>query len=223
MRETQVWSLGQEDALKKGMATHSSILKWRIPWTEEPDGLQSMGLQRVRHDCLANIRHFYWSKLSWELFCVTHGPQIGILIKVLLHPESSCSYSPFEVISHTFLLLSQSAGLLYLVCHLGDPKQGLPLFLSFTCGFHLMSGWVSIERSFAILCVYPPLLGLEALRGACKGSQRRSYLQCKLWPQASTSKITSLHTLFLTADLWGYCLYVCVRAQLCPAPCNPMD
>ena len=94
--------------------------------------------------------------------------------------SSSCSYSPFEVISHTFLLLSQSAGLLYLVCHLGDPKQGLPLFLSFTCGFHLMSGWVSIERSFAILCVYPPLLGLEALRGACKGSQRRSYLQCKL-------------------------------------------
>ena len=50
MPETQVWSLGQEDPLEKGMATHSSFLAWRIPWTEESGGLQSMGLQRVRHD-----------------------------------------------------------------------------------------------------------------------------------------------------------------------------
>ena len=49
MWETQVRSLGQED-LEKGMATHSSILAWRIPWTEEPGGLQSMGLQRVEQD-----------------------------------------------------------------------------------------------------------------------------------------------------------------------------
>ena len=47
MQETGVRSLGQEDALEKGMATHSSILAWRIPETEEPGGLQSMGLQRV--------------------------------------------------------------------------------------------------------------------------------------------------------------------------------
>ena len=46
MRETQVRSLSGEDPLKKGMATHSSILDWRIPQTEEPHGLQSMGLQR---------------------------------------------------------------------------------------------------------------------------------------------------------------------------------
>ena len=50
MQETQVLSLGQEDILEKGMATHSSILAWRIPWTEELGGLQSMGLQRVGHD-----------------------------------------------------------------------------------------------------------------------------------------------------------------------------
>ena len=48
--ETQVQSLGQEDPLEKGMATHSSILAWRIPWTEEPGRLQSMGSQRVGHD-----------------------------------------------------------------------------------------------------------------------------------------------------------------------------
>ena len=50
LRETCVWRLGQEDPLEKGMATHSSILAWRIPWTEEPGGLQSMGSQRVGHD-----------------------------------------------------------------------------------------------------------------------------------------------------------------------------
>ena len=50
MQETQVPSLVQEDPLEKGMATHSNILAWRIPWTEEPGGLQSMGSQRVRHD-----------------------------------------------------------------------------------------------------------------------------------------------------------------------------
>ena len=47
MQETQVQSLGQEDLLEKGMTTHSSILAWRIPWTEEPGGLQSMGLRRI--------------------------------------------------------------------------------------------------------------------------------------------------------------------------------
>ena len=48
MKETQVQSMGQEDPLKKEMATHSSILAWRTPWTEEPGELQSMGSQRVQ-------------------------------------------------------------------------------------------------------------------------------------------------------------------------------
>ena len=50
MQETHVRSLGWEDTLEKGMDTHSSILAWRTPWTEEPDGLQSMGIARVGHD-----------------------------------------------------------------------------------------------------------------------------------------------------------------------------
>ena len=50
MQETQVQSLGQEDPLVKEMATHSSILAWRIPWTEESDRLQSMGSKRAGHD-----------------------------------------------------------------------------------------------------------------------------------------------------------------------------
>jgi len=50
VQETRIRSLGQEDPLEKGMATHSRICAWRIPWTEEPDGLQSMGSQRAGHN-----------------------------------------------------------------------------------------------------------------------------------------------------------------------------
>ena len=57
MRETWVRSLGQEDPLEKEMATHSSILAWKIPWTEDPDRLQSMGSQRVRHDWETSLTH----------------------------------------------------------------------------------------------------------------------------------------------------------------------
>ena len=49
-QETQIWSLGQEDPLEKEMATHSSIVAWESPWTEEPSGLQSEELQRVGHE-----------------------------------------------------------------------------------------------------------------------------------------------------------------------------
>ena len=55
MQEIQVLSLGWEDLLEKGVATHSSIFAWRIPWTEAPGGLQSVGLQRLRHD---GVTHF---------------------------------------------------------------------------------------------------------------------------------------------------------------------
>ena len=59
MWETQVQSLGQEDPLEEEMVTHSSILAWRIPWTEKPNGLQTMESQRVRHDRVTNtLVHF---------------------------------------------------------------------------------------------------------------------------------------------------------------------
>ena len=59
MWETWVWSLGQEDPLEKEMATHSSTLAWKIPWTEEPGGLQSMGSQRVGHDWETKLSNFH--------------------------------------------------------------------------------------------------------------------------------------------------------------------
>ena len=77
MRETLVQSLGQEDPLEKGMATHSSILAWKIPWTEEPGGLQSMGLQRVGHDRVTNTdtqgELSDWTAKNTEAYCLTFG------------------------------------------------------------------------------------------------------------------------------------------------------
>ena len=70
MWETWVWSLGWENLLEKGMATHSYILAWRIPWTEEPDGPQSMGSQRVGYDwvtwhaCIENTPVILNTKIS---------------------------------------------------------------------------------------------------------------------------------------------------------------
>ena len=59
MQETWVQSLDQEDPLEEEMETHSSILSWRIPWTEEPGRLQSLGLQKVRHSYVTNTHtHF---------------------------------------------------------------------------------------------------------------------------------------------------------------------
>ena len=63
MQETQVWSLGGEDTLEKRMATHSSMLAWRIPRTEEPGGLQSVGSHRVKRDWATNT-HSHTKKLS---------------------------------------------------------------------------------------------------------------------------------------------------------------
>ena len=60
MQETWVQSLDQEDPLEKEIATHSSILAWEIPWIEEPGGLQSMGLQRMGHDCVTNTSTFFF-------------------------------------------------------------------------------------------------------------------------------------------------------------------
>ena len=65
MQEIWIWSQGWEDPLDKEMATHSSILAWRIPWTEEPGGLQSMGLQRVGHAWVTKCEHIQvWWKHS---------------------------------------------------------------------------------------------------------------------------------------------------------------
>ena len=79
MHETWVRPLGWEDPLEEGMATHSSILAWRIPWTEEPGGLQSMGWQRVRQDWETRHRHtlnIYVKNISAKLLIKTLPNQL---------------------------------------------------------------------------------------------------------------------------------------------------
>ena len=71
MQETQAGSLGREDPLEKEMPTHSSTLAWKIPWMEEPGGLQSMGSQRVGHDSMTSLSLTLWLKMEKEM--VTHS------------------------------------------------------------------------------------------------------------------------------------------------------
>ena len=79
MQETLVWSLGQEDPLDKEMATHSSTLAWRIPWMEKPGGLQSMGSQTVRHNCVTN---FSFSTFLSFTSCGFYLPKLQIIYKM---------------------------------------------------------------------------------------------------------------------------------------------
>ena len=76
--ETQVWSLGREDPLEEGMATHSGILTWRVRWTEEPCALQSMGLQRVGHDwselaCMCLFKYSGWDRGRGDTWAEAQG------------------------------------------------------------------------------------------------------------------------------------------------------
>ena len=82
MRETRVWFLGWEDPLGKEMAIHSSTLAWKIPWTEEPDRLQSKGLQRVGHDWATSLTHcVLWkpchSQLKGQVYSSSPRNQAG--------------------------------------------------------------------------------------------------------------------------------------------------
>ena len=73
MRETRVWFLGWEDPLEKEMAIHSSTLAWKIPWMEEPDRLQSMGSQRVRHDWATSLSLSLSETISRSIHVAANG------------------------------------------------------------------------------------------------------------------------------------------------------
>ena len=104
MWETQVWSLGQEDRLEKGMAAHSSVLSCRNPWTEEPGGLQSMGLQRVRHDWVTNTH-------TQACACAHTHKHRGLLVtatqywNLVLDPPPQCSHQSFWFFSLPLLFV----------------------------------------------------------------------------------------------------------------------
>ena len=87
VQETWVWALGPEDPLEKGMATHCSILAWRIPWTEKPGGLQSMGSQWVRHEWATITPHvsLLWGTFSSSPSNFAFKPLILCAEKTLIH------------------------------------------------------------------------------------------------------------------------------------------
>ena len=89
-QETQIQSLGQEDPLEEEMATHSTILAWKIPWTEEPGGLQSMGSRTVRHNWVhatptpAGVKHFNISDLYARQGACLHSLSLPFHWAILL-------------------------------------------------------------------------------------------------------------------------------------------
>ena len=99
MRETWVRFLGREDPLEKEMATHSSILAWRTPWTEEPGGLQSTGSQRVGHDWATSLSLYNYKNSSSLIWPSNHQYQ-----KILpLHEV--CGQKPY-ILTHQKLAIS---------------------------------------------------------------------------------------------------------------------
>ena len=119
LQETQVWSLGWEDPLEEEMTNHSSILAWRIPWTEEPGGLQSMELQRVEQD--------------WETYTHTHTHTVDLQCCVTLRCTaqwfkhifvSMYLFIPFHILSS--YATAATAKSLQSCPTLCDPTDGSP-------------------------------------------------------------------------------------------------
>ena len=96
MQETQIQSLGQEDPLEMEMAIHFSILAWRIPWTEEPGRLQSMGLQRVGHDWVNNTLRINPCS-HWKL-CLFYSVSFSVTIPAAGESNLASSTSCISVI-----------------------------------------------------------------------------------------------------------------------------
>ena len=126
MQETQVPSLGQEDSLKKDMATHSSTLAWEILWTGEPGRLQSMGLQRVRHNWATSLVHW-----------ISHFSSVQSLSPVCLFANPMDCSTPGFPVHHQLLELAQTQ-----VHQVGDAIQpSHPLLSSSPPAFNLSQHW----------------------------------------------------------------------------------
>ena len=123
----KVWSLGREDPLEEGMATHSSILAWRIPWTEEPGWLQSTGLQRVRHDwsdLALSARDALGALHPWQLFIdISHKYAVGWMSLSSFHRTRSCGIEKL-------LSLKPGFSALFWLAHAEKTKKRFPSSLT---------------------------------------------------------------------------------------------
>ena len=144
MQETQVCSLGRDDPLEKGMAIHSSILPSRIPWTEEPGGLQSMGPWSWKEsDMTEQLTHFNWRIINCHIVMVSaihqHEPATGIYMFPPLEP-------PSHLLPHPMPLSCQSSSF-------GLPVSygKFPLAIYFTYGSVCISTLLSHNMSLLLL------------------------------------------------------------------------
>ena len=100
MQETQVRFLGWEDSLEKEMATHSNILAWKIPWTEEPGGLQSMGSQRVGHDLATKLPLLLPISVAHDPVPLSPRsfPLCGSALPLSVSPQFHCKSPPTSLV-----------------------------------------------------------------------------------------------------------------------------
>ena len=133
MQETQIWSLGWEDPLEKGMAINSSILAWRIPWTEESDGLQSKRLQRVGHGWSD------WVHISAFRFWATNILVIEECFFFIGNPV--LLRSPFNILESPSVLAPQN------VSRLLFRTQGL-LSLEYLSRLHILKEFLTSSPKF---------------------------------------------------------------------------
>ena len=97
-KETQDWSPDQEDPPEEGMATHSSILAWRIPWTEEPVGLQSMGSQSIKHNWATECSTIQGCVSCTDYQVILFSGLVNPHTKVLSHKHSQELFSPMALV-----------------------------------------------------------------------------------------------------------------------------
>ena len=120
LKEAWVWSLVQEDSLEEGMATHSSTLAWRIPWTEEPGRLQSIGSQTVRHNwsswAQTHARKIYLNSLTYELPLWLSSPSPQPHQNVSSMGTQASPLSGYSLLHAQFLSRSLAQGSEFQIC-----------------------------------------------------------------------------------------------------------
>ena len=134
MQETQIQFLSQEDILEMEMATHFSIFAWRIPWTEEPGGLQSMGLQRVGHDWVTNTHTHIHTRFFFSAWALCMLPPS--------FPSMPCLSHSLQLISSAWCCPQASAGLV------------LPLGKIFICQAYKSNSPIAISPLESPSCLF---------------------------------------------------------------------
>ena len=176
-----VWSLGWEDPLEHSMTTHSSILAWRIPWTEEPGGLQSIGWQRVRHDwstlimvsvCLPSMA----SRNTYGLTWVSLTLDVGYLFMAAPAKRSRCSLLWTRGISLPLPLLTLNVG----VAPFSFPAPMQPPFLGHGVAPPGCCPWPRVGGSSSQPLLRCRSLGLSAATPDLK--YMVAPLRCSPWP-----------------------------------------